>query len=120
MHGLVNAYPNVMEVLLMSKSTRKPHQPVTLPAFQREATYPPAIARLLQDLIDNRRTGITTIKLGELGHCGISQKLHVLRSNDWIIESTRVPVLGTNNEVRCWVSNYSVVGCNVKFCKEVI
>ena len=104
----------------MSKSTRKPHQPVTLPAFQRESTYPPAIARLLQDLIDNRRTGITTIKLGELGHCGISQKLHSLRSDGWIIESTRVPVLGTNNEVRCWVSNYSVVGCNVKFCKEVI
>ncbi len=104
----------------MSKSTRKPHQPVTLPAFQREATYPPAIARLLQDLIDNRRTGITTIKLGELGHCGISQKLHALRPDGWIIESTRVPVLGTNNEVRCWVSNYSVVGCNVKFCKEVI
>jgi hypothetical protein len=120
MHGLVSAYPNVMEVLLMSKSTRKPHQPVTLPAFQREATYPPAIARLLQDLIDNRRTGITTIKLGELGHCGISQKLHALRPDGWIIESTRVPVLGTNNEVRCWVSNYSVVGCNVKFCKEVI
>ena len=104
----------------MSKPTRKPHQKVTLPAFQREVTYAPAVARFLQDLIDNKRTGITTIKLGELGHCGISQKLHTLRPDGWIIESTRVPVLGTNNEVRCWVSNYKVVGCNVKFSNEVI
>jgi hypothetical protein len=111
---------NVMEELLMSKPTRKPHQKVTLPAFQREVAYPPAVARFLQDLIDNRRTGITTIKLGELGHCGISQKLHVLRSNDWIIESTRVPVLDDNHDIRCWVSNYKVVGCNVKFSNEVI
>ena len=103
----------------MSKLTRKPHQPVTLPAFQREVAYPPAVARFLQDLIDNKRTGITTIKLGELGHCGISQKLHTLRPDGWIIESTRVPVLATNNEVRCWVSNYKVVGCNVEFSKEV-
>ena len=104
----------------MNSSKRKSHQPVTLPAFQREVTYPPAIARFLQDLIDHRKTGITTIKLGELGHCGISQKLHALRPDGWIIESTRVPVLGVNNEVRCWVSNYIVVGCNVKFCEEVI
>jgi len=104
----------------MSKSTRKPHQSVQLPAFQREVSYPPAMARFLQDLIDHRGIGITTIKLGELGHCGISQKLHSLRSDGWIIESTRAPVLGTNNEVRCWVSNYKVVGCNVKFSKEVI
>jgi len=104
----------------MSKSIRKLHQKVTLPAFQREVAYPPAVARFLQDLIDNKRTGITTIKLGELGHCGISQKLHTLRPDGWIIESTRVPVLGTNNEVRCWVSNYKVVGCNVEFSKEVI
>ena len=103
----------------MCKSIRKPHQKVTLPAFQREVAYPPAVARFLQDLIDNKRTGITTIKLGELGHCGISQKLHTLRPDGWIIESTRVPVLGTNNEVRCWVSNYKVVGCNVEFSKEV-
>ena len=104
----------------MSKLTRKPHQPVTLPAFQQEVAYPPAVARFLQDLIDNRRTGISTIKLGELGHCGISQKLHSLRPDGWIIESTRVPVLGTNNEVRCWVSNYKVVGCNVEFSMGVI
>lgn len=104
----------------MSKSIRKPHQPVTLPAFPREVTYPPAITRFLQDLIDNRRTGISTIKLGELGHCGISQKLHMLRADKWIIESTRVPVLGRNNDVRCWVSNYKVVGCNVEFSKDVI
>ena len=104
----------------MSKSTRKPHQPVQLPAFQREVTYPPAIARFLQDLIDHRKTGITTIKLGELGHCGISQKLHTLRPDGWIIESTRVPELDKNNEVRCWVNNYTVVGCDVKFSKEVI
>jgi hypothetical protein len=109
-----------MEELLMSKSIRKPHQKVTLPDFQREMTYPPAISRFLQDLIDNRRTGISTIKLGELGHCGISQKLHVLRADGWIIESTRVSVLDNNNEVRCWVSNYKVVGCNVEFSKEVI
>jgi hypothetical protein len=109
-----------MEELLMSKLTRKPHQKVTLPAFQREVAYPPAVARFLQDLIDNRRTGISTIKLGELGHCGISQKLHVLRADGWIIESTRVSVLDNNNEVRCWVSNYKVVGCNVEFSKEVI
>jgi hypothetical protein len=104
----------------MSKSIRKPHQPVTLPAFPREVTYPPAIARFLQDLIDNRRTGISTIKLGELGHCGISQKLHVLRADGWIIESTRVSVLDNNNEVRCWVSNYKVIGCSVEFSKDVI
>ncbi len=104
----------------MSKSIRKPHQKVKLPTFQRELTYPPAVARFLQDLIDNRRTGISTIQLGELGHCGISQKLNVLRADRWILESTRVPVLGTNNEVRCWVSNYKVVGCNVEFSKEVI
>ena len=104
----------------MSKSTRKSHQPVKLPTFQREVTYPPAIARFLQDLIDNRRTGITTIKLGELGHCGISQKFHGLRADGWIIESTRVSVLDNNNEVRCWVSNYKVVGCNVEFSMGVI
>lgn len=104
----------------MSKLIRKPHQKVTLPAFPREVTYPPAIARFLQDLIDNRRTGITTIKLGELGHCGISQKFHGLRADGWIIESTRVSVLDNNNEVRCWVSNYKVVGCNVEFCMGVI
>ena len=102
----------------MSKSIRKPHQPVTLPAFQREVTYPPAVARFLQDLIDNRRTGISTIKLGELGHCAISQKFHGLRADGWIIESTRVSVLDNNNEVRCWVSNYKVIGCIVKFSKE--
>jgi hypothetical protein len=89
-----------MEELSMSKSTRKSHQPVKLPTFQRELTYPPAVARFLQDLIDNRGTGITTIKLGELGHCGISQKFHGLRTDGWIIESTRVPVLDNNNEVR--------------------
>ncbi len=104
----------------MSKFTRKPHQLVHLPAFQREVSYPPATARFLQDLIDHRRTGITTIHLGELGHCGISQKLHTLRPDGWIIESMRVPVLGANDEVRCWVSNYIVVGCNVKFSNEVI
>ena len=104
----------------MSKSIRKPHQKVTLPDFQREMTYPPAISRFLQDLIDNRRTGISTIKLGELGHCGISQKFHGLRADGWIIESTRVSVLDNNNEVRCWVSNYKVVGCNVEFSMGVI
>jgi hypothetical protein len=104
----------------MRKPTRKPHQKVKLPTFQRKLTYPPAVARFLQDLIDNRRTGITTIKLGELGHCGISQKFHGLRADGWIIESTRVSVLDNNNEVRCWVSNYKVVGCNVEFSKEVI
>jgi hypothetical protein len=111
---------NVMEELLMSKSIRKPHLKVTLPALHREVTYPPAISRFLQDLIDNRRTGISTIKLGELGHCGISQKFHGLRADGWIIESTRVSVLDNNNEVRCWVSNYKVIGCNVEFSKEVI
>ena len=110
----------MMEELSMSKSTRKPHQPVTLPAFQREVSYPPAQARLLQCLIDNREHGISSIALPALGHVSATNFISKFRNDGLSIVSEPTTVEGKNGTIHKGVALYKIEGGYVRFKKEVI
>jgi hypothetical protein len=104
----------------MNKPTRKPHQKVTLPAFQREVPYPEAQARLLQCLIDKREHGISSIELSNLGHVSATNLISRFKKDGLTIMSEPTTVVDKNGITHKGVATYKIVGCNVEFSKGVI